>query len=86
MKKTESIQISEDISKYLFLSNLKPNNFSDDKIEDLFLSLNNAIKNKPNKIYLNSLEYKFKYIRYRNMLGKIEEKKRKIKRDKKIET
>ena len=80
MKKTESLQISEDVSKYLFLSNLKLDNSSDDKIKDLILSLNTAIKCKSNKTYLDSLEYKFKHIRYRNMLRKIEEKKIKNKK------
>ena len=88
MKKTESIQISENTSKRLFLSNLRPNDSNDDNIKDLILSLNKAIKNKSNKIdCLDSLEYKLRHIRYRNIIGKIEEEREiKNKSDKKIET
>ena len=77
MKKTSKLQISENTSKHLFLSNLKPDNSNDDKIENVILSLKKIVKSRSNEKlgYLDSLEYKLRHIRYRNIISSIEEEK-----------
>ena len=77
MKKQEKLQISENTSKRLFLSNLKPDNSNDDKIKNLILSLTKVVKNNKNDklAYLNTLEYKLRHVRYRNIISGIEEEK-----------
>ena len=77
MKKIEKVQISEDVSKHLFLSNLNPDNSNDDKIEDLIFSLNKVVKNNKNEklAYLNTLEYRLRHVRYRNIISGIEKEK-----------
>jgi hypothetical protein len=61
-------QISKEISKYLFLSNLNQSN--DDKIDDLIKSLKTIVQTKANKKlhYLSSLDFKLKMIKYKSII------------------
>ena len=77
MKKQSKLQISENTSKRLFLSNLKPDKFNDDKIENIIFSLTKIVKNNKNdKLgYLDTLEYRLRHVRYRSIINEIEEEK-----------
>ena len=68
-----SLNISKEVSKHLFLSNLI--NSNDDKITDIVESLKVIVKNKANNklAYLNTLEYKLKRIRLEKIVKEIEE-------------
>ena len=75
--KKDKLKISKDVSNHLFLSNLKPDNSNDDKIKNLILSLTKVVKNnKSDKLaYLNTLEYRLRHVRYRNIITGIEKEK-----------
>ena len=61
------VQISKNLSMHLFLPNLMKSN---DKIDDLILSLKTIVENKAanKKNYLNSLDYTLKFIRNRKIM------------------
>ena len=72
---SKRLQISKEVSKYLFLSNLVQSN--DETIESVIFNLKTNVKNKAKQrlAYLDTLEYKLKYIRNRNITKEIEERK-----------
>lgn len=72
---SKKLQISKEVSKHLFLSNLVQSN--DETIESVIFNLKTAIKNKAKQklAYLDSLEYKLKHIRNISITKEMEERK-----------
>ena len=72
---SKKLNISKEVSKHLFLSNLVQSN--DETIEAIIFNLKTIVKNKANikLAYLDTLEYKLKHIRDITIVKEIEEQK-----------
>ena len=73
-----SLNISKEVSKYLFLSNLTN---KEESIDNLVKDLKTIVMSKANKklAYLSSLDFKLKMIRYKKIVQEIEIEKEKSK-------